>query len=324
MKFALTWLVSVLWSTLNGARRRVYDLGLLKRVVLPLPTVSVGNIEVGGTGKTPVVIALAREAIALGKTPLILTRGYRGIWEKTGGVLVPRSTAVDPRLCGDEAALIQMLVPEAWIAVGADRARGFAAAIQVASQNPQHSCADVVILDDGHQHLKIARDWELVLLTSARPGERLFREWSSSLVNGGAERRTLVWTKGLVAPEHWSGVRALLSVESADLECRSDRLWLVSGVARPQDFEQSVRLAGWNVVRRTDFGDHSPYTAEWIAEAVKQAGREGLRLAITGKDWVKWSRLGAKREDVRVFEPSVTFEPALPIGQIFSKSGVVS
>jgi tetraacyldisaccharide 4'-kinase len=80
---------SLVWSILTAISRALYALGLRKSVKLPVRVIAVGNFEVGGTGKTPIVAQIAREAIARGQHPVILTRGYGGRWEKTGGVLEP-------------------------------------------------------------------------------------------------------------------------------------------------------------------------------------------------------------------------------------------
>jgi tetraacyldisaccharide 4'-kinase len=119
----LNFLASLLWSIGSWFAR-----GTAKRVVLSARVISVGNIQVGGAGKTPLVAHLARQGIKRGLKVCILCRGYGGAWEADGGVLPPqdsRAARPDGQNCGDEAALLHDLVPQAWIGVGADRAASF-------------------------------------------------------------------------------------------------------------------------------------------------------------------------------------------------------
>ncbi len=298
-------LLSFIWSLINAARRRLFAVGLLRSVRLPVPVVSVGNLQAGGSGKTPIVVALAREALSMGRVPIVLMRGYRGEWSRTGGLIVPGVGDADPALCGDEAALIHDQVPGAWVGVGADRLASFERAMQTAIREGRPS-PDWVVLDDGHQHLRIARDLEVVAVTDATRGEIPFRDWRGARSGPNIpchEIRTKSAARDGALP------RLQLRLVPPAVSEAEEKLWAVSGIGSPRDFESSLIDAGWRVVRRTDFPDHARYAPEWVAACLEEATRAGLRIALTGKDWVKWRALGVKPGAVRVFEPEPVFEP---------------
>jgi len=115
MSAILLRLLSALWSTVNAGMRLAARRGWVGSRKLPARVLSVGNLQVGGAGKTPLVALIAQEAIARGQRVCILSRGYGGIWEANGGVIAPGKEPAHPALCGDEPALLHELAPEAWI-----------------------------------------------------------------------------------------------------------------------------------------------------------------------------------------------------------------
>src|SRR5579871_2996664 len=146
----LAW---VFW-VISGLRRFAYAIGILPSVTLPQPVVVVGNITVGGTGKTPFVIWLAQELRKRGHRPGIITRGYGG---KASTAQRAQSDS-DPELVGDEALLL-VRHSGAPVAVGRDR-------VAAARLLPQD--VDVILSDDGLQHYRLARQHEIVLLDGSR------------------------------------------------------------------------------------------------------------------------------------------------------------
>jgi tetraacyldisaccharide 4'-kinase len=314
----VTLLASLLWSSINGLRRLLWRGGLLKSVRLSVPVVSVGNFEAGGTGKTPIVIALARRALTRGQIPLVLSRGHGGSWSKRGGVIRPQAALVDSRLCGDEVSLIQQQVPGAWIGVGADRVLAFERAMKEASDShlPKPSWA---ILDDGFQHLRIFRDVEILVLTSARPWRRVFRElpWIFDRARSRGQALFRVWSKGEEIPLGWEALdsesrhyRMKYRIRSPESRERDLKLWVISGIGAPDYFAKGLEESGWRVTRRSDFEDHARFTQSWVSDVLLKCRSEGLTPAITGKDWVKWRELGVQPSQVLVFEPAVEFSPS--------------
>jgi tetraacyldisaccharide 4'-kinase len=314
----MTLLVSVLWSGLNSLLRFFYRSGVFRAVRLPVPVVSVGNLEAGGTGKTPVVIALLREALERGCVPLVLSRGYGGKWTRSGGVIAPGESAVDPAICGDEIGLIQKQVPRAWIGVGSDRVEAFRRVLR--------RCRDLgvappswVVLDDGYQHFRIHRDIDILLLTSARPHERPFRNLRPRPGD------LCVWSKGERPPVGWDQAvngaeRYRLSMKLRSPEKEDSALWMVSGIGSPDFFESSLIAAGWKVLKRTDFRDHARYERPWIETTLAAAVKQRVSIATTGKDFVKWEALGVKSQNIRVFEPELSFDPADFLTRVLDRS----
>lgn len=149
-------LVHRLWRAL---RALPYRLGLARPVKLPVPVIVVGNLRVGGTGKTPLVIEIVRALRARGWSPGIVSRGYGG--QARQPTLV--NVGSDPAQCGDEPLLIRCLTG-CPVAVGRDRV---AAARLLLST---HSSCNVIVADDGLQHRRLARDVEIVLLDAAGVG----------------------------------------------------------------------------------------------------------------------------------------------------------
>jgi tetraacyldisaccharide 4'-kinase len=148
-----------LFGLLSGLRRRLYRAGLLRVAKLPLPVIVVGNIFIGGTGKTPLVIWLARKLSAAGLHPGVVSRGYGGQGDAVREVL-PDSP---PSLAGDEPVLIALRA-QCPVVVGRDRV---AAARHLMQLHPQ---VDVVLSDDGLQHYRLPRQLELVVFDSRGVG----------------------------------------------------------------------------------------------------------------------------------------------------------
>jgi tetraacyldisaccharide 4'-kinase len=289
---------SRVWSTLNGIARESYRGGWATQTILDPRVISVGNIQAGGAGKTPLVSLVAREAVAQGYRVCILIRGYRGRWEQAGGVIEPGTRPARASDCGDEAALLHERVPEAWIGVGADRVAAFESVRERTADR-----FDLVILDDGFQHFAIRKDLEIVALTSARPGDRLFRDAPEVLRQAGL----IVWTKGHEQPEFYGRPWCRVVYELPTPAARAASIWLVTGVGDSDQVRRTVEQAGYPVLRHVAYADHSPYSLAQARDLLESARAAGASVALTGKDWVKWMELGISRESVQVLEPELRF-----------------
>jgi tetraacyldisaccharide 4'-kinase len=299
MKRVAARLASGVWSVLSSAARRSAELGAIHAHDLGVRVISVGNIQVGGAGKTPLVAQIAREAVAKGMLPCILCRGYGGEWESEGGVIAPGEPMADPDLCGDEPALLHDLIPEAWIGVGGDRVRSYERIRARVGERPP----DLVLLDDGFQHHRIKKNIEIVAVTSAGRGDVLFRDRPEALKHCDLA----VWTKGETEPEVHGAPLVRVRYRLPPYTGKRD-IWLVTGLADGRSAFELGRESGYPVTRHIPFPDHARYAPEIVQGILSEAQKAGARVAITGKDWVKWRKLGVQPLQLEVLEPELVFE----------------
>lgn len=303
---ARPWLriLTPLYRSLVLARLAGYRRGLLRTERLPVPVVSVGNLTFGGTGKTPTVIALARDLVRRGRRPAILTRGYGRRGSEPLVALAP-----DPRLAperyGDEPIEIAERLPGVPVVVDFDRIRGGHEAVR-------HG-ADVLLLDDGFQHLRVARDLDVVLLDAGDPwgGDRLPPAGRLREPVAGIARADLVVVTKI--PQDEPGAVAAIAARLADLapgrpllaaalepwrvaadgawhppDCLAGRrVFAFAGLGRPGGFLDSLVRSGAVIAGSRFFGDHHHYTAADLA-AITAAAHELRAVPITTrKDAVK-------------------------------------
>lgn len=270
--------LGLVFASLAAARRLAYRRGWFRPVRLAVPVVVVGNIFVGGTGKTPLVAWLVQRLQAQGYRPGILVRGYGGRSPRWP-VLVDAGS--DPRLVGDEAVLLARRtgVP---VAAGPDRP---AAGRRLIEQG-----CDVLVSDDGLQHHRLARDVELVVLDGARglgsgrclpagplrePPRRL-ADVDLVLCNGAAVgdcTDTFELMPGPLVP--------LLSGDPVDpTDWRGRAVHAVAGIGNPQRFFDALAAQGLQPIPHP-FPDHHPYGPADLAFG------DGLPILMTEKDAVK-------------------------------------
>lgn len=242
--------------------------------------VSVGNLNVGGAGKTPVVIFLAQLAQQHGKRVAVLSRGYG---RASIAPLAFDSNALPSEPdAGDEPRLIAARCPGVRVFVGADRVASARAA--------RAEGCDWLLLDDGFQHRSLARDVDLVVVDDEvvfGTGRRLpwgpLRESPAALC-----RATLVWRRaaldGLPRPAlHANEIRAAHRVRPAE-QLDGQAVVVVTGVARPSSVVKSAQLLGARVVATRFFADHHRFTPPQLAEAEATARALHARLVTTEKD----------------------------------------
>ena len=288
-----------------AARRRAYERGWLRERRLGRPVVSVGNLAAGGTGKTPLVHWLCRRLQGWGMRPAILTRGYR---RRSGpsAVVVPPEAGRRPEAygLGDEAAWLARVLPEIPIGVGADR---FRTGRRIEDSFP----VDVFVLDDGFQHLALARELDVVTLDATRPisddailPAGLQREPCSALARAGVVVITRTELADAASAE--AVVRGISpGVTIVRAQTRLDHLvdaasgdsppvgaWTgrpvqaFCGVGNPEAFFRDLRLGGFDVVRESVFPDHHAYRDLRFAR-----GKRVAALVTTEKDAVNLEAL---------------------------------
>ncbi|MGQ0723562.1 MAG: tetraacyldisaccharide 4'-kinase [Candidatus Eiseniibacteriota bacterium] len=285
------------WLFALGVRihQGLHDRGLLPRRRLgPMPVVSVGALTAGGAGKTPMTRWLAARLLERGHRPAILTRGSRSAGG--GEPRVVDAAEPDVRRDGDEPALLARTLPAVPVVVSPDRARGAALA--------RDRGADIVLLDDGFQHRRLARDVDLVLWDRAAESSRgrllprgLLREPLAALRR--ADVLVLV-DRGEGAPALPPGAPgservfwARLVPVARQLLAAGRAVHALSGIADAESFERSLIALGLRVTGATRFEDHHAFSAEEVREAAARAAREGADfLAVTAKDHVRWPKDG--------------------------------
>lgn len=164
--FSLESFLCVASKVYGGAvklRREVYKAGILKTKRLPCMVISIGNIVAGGTGKTPMTIYVAGRIKKYGYKVVVISRGYRGKAEKTGGIVSDgESLLMDCKTAGDEPYMMASRLKNVPVIVGKNRFKAGMTAVK--KFNP-----DVIVLDDAFQHIKLERDFDLVLLDYQNP-----------------------------------------------------------------------------------------------------------------------------------------------------------
>ncbi|MBP7147398.1 MAG: tetraacyldisaccharide 4'-kinase [Acidobacteria bacterium] len=310
------------WLYLRAARLRdvLYRRGWLASERVEIPVVCVGNLTAGGTGKTPAVAWLAARLGEAGWRVAIVSRGYGGAG-CGGPLLVGRDGLVvaEAALAGDEPVQLARAAAAPLVVVGARRAE----AVRFAARHG----AELAVLDDGFQHRRLAREFDLVLLDAADPfgGGRglpagLLREPPGALARAGAILLTRA-PDDLLRGNGWldlvrvpAAVReALLAIPErerppvASAAHRARRLalpdgshrppeWLagrrvlaVSAIARPDTFEALLGACGAQVVDRLAWRDHHAFTAADAAEIRGRAPAPDAGLVVTtAKDVVRW------------------------------------
>ncbi|MFQ5914344.1 MAG: tetraacyldisaccharide 4'-kinase [Nitrospinota bacterium] len=285
------------------SRMAAYRAGILKTRKLPCWALSVGNLTVGGTGKTPAVLALAQSLCAKGRRVAVLSRGYGG--EAAGPATVVSDgerVLVHPPEASDEACLLALRLPGVPVLTGADRyTLGLKAAADFGVEG--------VILDDGFQHVQLARDLNLLLLDAGKPfgnGHLLprgtLREPQGAVARAdgvlltradtpepeAAARLRRKYPSLLIAVSRFipDGVRDLVSGEEIQPDGR--RAFLVCGIARPSDFRNLAARAGFEEAGMMAFPDHhryGPADLRKVQDKARACGAEGL--LTTEKDAVK-------------------------------------
>jgi len=294
-------ILSEIWSSANRTARYARDRGWISSRKFSTPTIGIGNVQAGGAGKTPLTIRLAQDALAKGLQVAVLTRGYRGAWESTGGILSPEEPPASPELCGDEAALIRDQAPGVWIGVGADRIRQF----ETLESNVLLRTGrkfDLVLLDDAYQHWKIRCDQYVVAVTDSVFGDQLFRDEYSVI----SPDDVVVLTKGGTFPaalaEYPKQVRTRYRYTVRD---RRVQYRFVTAIADPERARAALEEAGFTIVDMTAFPDHHFFSRAEVGKILEEALQNDLRVLVTGKDWVKWRALGISPNEVEVVEPVV-------------------
>jgi len=295
-------------------RAGLYRRGVLLSREASAPVVSVGNITLGGSGKTPLVIELAREFSTKGLSPAVLTRGYGGSDRAISRVVLPGDEA---GVVGDEALLIARALPTVHVVRGASRA-------EAARYAAERFDPGIYILDDGFGHLALKRDFD-ILVVDARRGfgnGRTFpagplREPLGALARADAiiirhddvsleakhaaptQQNVIEKTARRYAPEvpilkmkaHAVGLAEEAGGEAIPLQAiENKRISTFSGIGNPASFDRSLTEIGLHAVAHLAYSDHHNYNEKDIAE-IADTARLGAEVVLTTeKDLVKFPK----------------------------------
>jgi tetraacyldisaccharide 4'-kinase len=329
--------LSFLYAAGLGVRQSLYNSKHLSSVSLPCTVISVGNLTVGGTGKTPMTIHLAQLLQKMHFRVAVISRGYKGTEERSGAVVSDgRRLLCTPRQAGDEPYLMACLLNAIPVVIGKDR---FAAGrTALACFQP-----DVLILDDGFQHRRLSRDLNLLLLDGQAPfGNGLLlprgslREPISAVKRSDAVILTrcasrsarpdppidpLVSPRPVFVTQHKTVIRGVIPARqpwdsrilnaggpTPDPVLSLRRMYAFCGLAANQQFFDSLHTLGGQVKGSMGFDDHHPYSASDADKIMREARHAGCNcFATTEKDFVRLPRNVRFSMDMLVFGVDIDF-----------------
>lgn len=318
------YLLSLIYWILTSIRNKLYDLGLLKTLSIDgARIICVGNITVGGTGKTPAVQYLAKEYIKKGKRVGIVSRGYKGE-RKEDPLLVRDYEKIygDSKSCGDEAYLhsLELSIP---VMVGRDRYE----ACKILKDKYE---LDIIILDDGFQHRRLRRDENVVLIDATNPfgGGHLLPKGRLREDISGLRRATefIITKSDLVEAHKVEEIKAKLAIYGKSIrvskhgpvllknqnsertlsEIKGKRVLLFSALANPEQFVKTIEKLKPSVVENIAYSDHYYYSETDFACIDQKAIDFGADYIIsTEKDYVKYAE---RYERENLFYLKIEFE----------------
>ena len=282
------------YASLMRLRRRLYECGWLTSYHPGIPVISVGNLTMGGTGKSPFVLLIANYLLSKqGKRVAIISRGYKR--HSKGFLLVSNGSEILAAVedSGDEARMFAELLPNAIMIVDEDRVHG--------ANKAKELGAEVIILDDGFQHLRLKRDLNILLIDDTSSPVIPFgrsREPASAMraadvvvrSDGPVGSHTTSSNSTVTYATIHAVPASLVSLDGADVplsELNNKRILALSSIANPERFINMLRKLHAMVIPK-DLGDHAEYTESLTREILKDAKKEGVELIVTTiKDAVK-------------------------------------
>jgi len=299
------WVLSLLFRALVRLRLVLFRFHLLPRRRLPVPVISVGNLTAGGSGKTPLVIALAEALTQRGYRVAVVSRGFGGRRSEDPAVVHDGARLrMAPAETGDEPVMIAEALTDIPIVVGRNRANAGQLAIK-------HFSPNLILLDDGFQHLRLARDVDILTFHGDVPPERhllplgLLREpWRSLrrahavVITSGRGRYAgeLEMRIRRIAPRiavyHCARRAASLREFSSGTQhplsaLAGRRVFAFAGIAYPETFFAMLEELGGLLVHSMVFPDHYSYSPEDVTEVMSAAREADAALITTAKDGVR-------------------------------------
>ncbi len=309
--------MSMPFRLLLQVRETLYETGVLTPLRLPCPVISVGNLTVGGTGKTPMVVALAEGLRARGLRPVVLSRGYK---RTSRGVLVVGNSWEE---AGDEPYLMSRRLQNVPVVVGANR-------YEAGMLAHRRNLGDIFILDDGFQHRRLHRDVDIVTIDPV--------EWAAgeSLLPAGPWREP----KSAIERAHFACVHDVpgaavpsLPIPSFLIRTQVDGVYkdgepvplesirgraiiAFAGIAKPERFFSTLESLGLRPVKCIRFRDHHRFSRRDIArmggEVRITTEKDAVRLENLGAGDFVWVRVSAKIPEFDSLLDAIISKCALP------------
>ena len=329
--FAILKLISFFYLLGHRFRLWTYRWGVFPRRKLDCRVISVGNLTLGGTGKTPFVMMIAEILRGNGFKPAILSRGYGGKSRDPVNVVCDgKQTLLSPEWVGDEAVMMAEKLKNVPILTGPDR-------YQTGRYALEHFGVDTLVLDDGFQHLALNRDLDILLFDHSRPlgNGHLFPAGELREPPGETRRADLVcFTRCTRGPINFDP-QLLDSIPQVKMHLRLDSVIRMDdgevldaevlknepvaafcGIAKPEGFKQILLDSQIQLKFFKAFPDHHPYTSQDVKELEARAEKEGARfLLVPEKDAVK---LKGMKFSIPLFKVVVELE-ILEGREIFNK-----
>lgn len=291
---------ALFYGTGISIRNKLFDTGIFQSHKAAVPVVSIGNITMGGTGKTPLVDFVIKYYSRKGLKTAILSRGYKRNTKGVGLVSDGSRVHLDSREAGDECAMLAHKNPGTIVVVAEKRKEGAGFIADHFAEN----LPDVIVLDDGFQHRQLYRDLDIVVIDSTAPffEDRLIpagrlREPCKNLDRAdllilsritGTEQ-ALRFEKKLRAagkPLVKTGIRPGKPVQFAGSDVlQPERVIALAGIGQPERFLESLQQSGMEVVFETFFGDHADFPIKKMNSVVQQAQLNDLSIITTEKDY---------------------------------------
>lgn len=300
------YILSLIYGTILQFRAVLYKKKILRSKRLPCKVISIGNITAGGTGKTPVTVLLAEMLDTQGIKPVIISRGYKGKAEKKGGIVSNgREILMSSAKSGDEPFMMVQRLKNIPVIVGRNRIKSGNLALR-------HFNPDLILLDDGFQHLKLKTDINIVLIDSSSPfgnnhiiPRGMLREPLSALSRGDIFIFTRFNGQNLLSHRiikkfaknkpvftscHIPYIYKIINKTNSNLQADIKGAGAVafSGIAKNEDFLETVKGFGCSIIKSFGFPDHHPYSDQDINSITNTTKKVHADILVTTeKDYAR-------------------------------------
>lgn len=333
IKTALSYIVlrplSSLWEAVYRIRRSFYEYGIIKKDYFRVPILSVGNLTFGGTGKTPMIIWFTKKFEEMGVVPVVLTRGYKGNLENKSGILKGNQRfRLNPQEYGDEPLLISQHLKKGSVIVGKNRANNLRKYFHEVEP-------DVVLLDDGFQHIQLYRSFNVVLFDALLPldsyvtapmgylreGLTALKDADAILISRADQvesdkidsllqminpyiRRDVIIGKIKYLPSGFYNCYydKVLDVE----EIKGKNIIALTAIASPESFYKMLEQFGATIVEKFEYPDHHFFTSEDIDNILISSVKNNALIISSEKDMVKIKRI-TQEEKILFMDIQVNF-----------------